>query len=236
MSRFLLWWRATSVTVKAAAACAVVVTLGAAVLVGRCAVTTRAEPPRAGPVLVSGAVITIDAAPAAPPGVVVVGQATDFGGPETAGVNALRGLVYFVPNGTSHLLNTASLSPVAVLYTPRLDISPRSWQSGFPGVPGGRNEWFQISYEGEFVTSRSGAHQFELLSDDGSRLFIDDRLVVENDGRHEPQSAQGAVMLEPGKHRIRIGYFQGPRFEIALQLFVTPPQSTRQILDISRVL
>ncbi|XYI03109.1 PA14 domain-containing protein [Sorangium sp. So ce1128] len=221
-------------SVKVVAACLVVVTLGVVVLVvGRFAATQTGP---AEPVLVSGAVITIDTVPAAPPGVVVVGQATDFGGPQTAGVNALRGLVYFVPNGTSHLLNTASLSPVAVLYTSRLDIAPRSWQSGFPGVPGGRFEWFQISYEGEFVTSRAGAHQFELLSDDGSRLFIDDQLVIDNDGRHEPASARGSVVLQPGKHRIRVGYFQGPRFEIALQLFVTPPQGARQILDISRVL
>ncbi|WP_438020634.1 PA14 domain-containing protein [Sorangium sp. So ce315] len=237
MSRFLVFWKATPVVVKATAVCLAVVALGAVVLVGRCAVTqTEAQAPQAGPVLVSGAVVTIDAVPAAPPGVVVIGQATDFGGPRTAGVNALRGLVYFVPSGTSHLLNTASLSPVAVLYTPRLDISPRSWESGFPGVPGGRNEWFQIAYEGELVTSRGGAHQFELLSDDGSRLFIDDHLVIENDGRHPPASAQGAVVLQPGKHRIRVSYFQGPRFEIALQLFVTPPQGARQILDISRVL
>ncbi|WP_437311414.1 PA14 domain-containing protein [Sorangium sp. So ce388] len=233
MSRFLIFWKATPVAVKVMAACLVVVTVGAVVLVGRCAVT---QEQRAEPVLVSGAVITIDTVPAAPPGVVVVGQATDFGGPQTAGVNALRGLVYFVPSGTSHLLNTASLSPVAVLYTSRLDIAPRSWQSGFPGVPGGRFEWFQISYEGEFVTARAGAHQFELLSDDGSRLFIDDQLVVANDGRHEPASVQGSVMLQPGRHRIRVGYFQGPRFEIALQLFVTPPQGARQILDVSRVL
>jgi hypothetical protein len=229
MTGFVVWWRRTSVAVKvAAAACVAVVTV---VLVGRCGVTRRS-----GPSLVSGAVVTIDTVPAAPPGVVVIEQATDFGGPLSSGVNALRGLVYFVPDGTSHLRNTVSLSPVAVLYASRLDISPRSWQSGFPGVPGGRNEWFQIMYEGDLVTSRSGAHRFEVLSDDGSRLFIDDHLVVENDGRHPPTSARGAIVLQPGKHRIRVGYFQGPRFEIALQLFVTPPDGARQILDVSRVL
>ncbi|AUX42915.1 uncharacterized protein SOCE26_043530 [Sorangium cellulosum] len=228
MKRVVVWWRAAPVAVKVAAVC---LTVFSVVLVGRCAVTPRREQ-----VLVSGAVVTIETVPAAPPGVVVVEQATEFGGPHTSGVNALRGLVFFVPAGTSSLLDTAGLSPVAVLYASRLDISPRSWESGFPGVPGGRNEWFQIVYEGEFVTSRSGAHQFEVLSDDGSRVFIDDRLVIDNDGRHQPRSAQGSVVLLPGKHRIRVGYFQGPRFEIALQLFVTSPQGTRQIFDVSRVL
>ncbi len=228
MKRFVIWWKGSSVAVKAVAVCFAAAVV---VLVGRCAVTHRSDQ-----VLVSGALVTIDAVPAAPPGVVVVEQATDFGGPRASGLNALRGLVFFVPNGTSHLHDTASLSPVAVLYTSRLDISPRSWQSGFPGVPGGRNEWFQLTYEGEFVTSRGGSHQFELLSDDGSRLLIDDQVVIDNDGRHPPKSAQGAVVLQPGKHRIRVSYFQGPRFEIALQLFVTPPQAARQLLDVSRVL
>ncbi len=103
-------------------------------------------------------------------------------------------------------------------------------------MPGGRNEWFQVDYEGKFFTSRGGEHRFETLSDDGSQVFIDGQLVVNNDGRHPPKSAQGAISIPAGKHSIRVSYFQGPRFEIALQLFVTPPSGARQILDVSRVM
>lgn len=227
MKRLLALWKA-SVTIKVVAACAVVIVV---VFVGRCV----APPPPPAQVLVRGARVTPMPVPNTPTGVVVVSQETEFGGPQLGGLNALRGVVSFVPEGTSHVLDGA-LSPVALLYTTKLDIPARSWRSGFPGVPGGRFEWFQVVYEGAFVTAQGGAHQFEIVSDDGAKLFIDDQLVVENDGRHPPKSARGAAALTPGPHRIRVAYFQGPRFEIALQLFVTTPASARQILDVSYVL
>src|SRR5262249_26243964 len=141
-----------------------------------------------------------------------------------------------VPNGTASLVDTSGGKAVAALYSTRLDIAPRNWESGFPGVPGGRNEWFQVVYDGEFVTARKGGHQFELLSDDGSKLIIDGTTVTNNDGRHEPKSEEVIVVMKPGHHKIRVEYFQGPRVEIALQLFVTPPGGPKQILDVSRVL
>lgn len=185
--------------------------------------------------LVRGTVVKAPPHPKPPPGVVEIGEPTDFGGPHR-GVNALRGNVYFIPTGTASLLDPGTLQPVAVLYTSRFDIAPRSWRAGFPGVPGGRVEWFEIDYQGELFTAQRGQHDFELLSDDGGRLYVDDRLVVDNDGQHPPKTARGSVVLEAGKHRIRVGYFQGPRYEIALQLYVTPPGGARQILDTSRVL
>lgn len=226
MKRIIAIWKG-SLVIKIVTACVVVVAL---VMVGRCTVSRSDEE------LVSGALVTVVAEPSAPSDVVVVTQQTEFGGPKVGGLNALRGLVYFMPPNTFQLIDTSGQKPVTVLYTTRLDIAPRSWKSGFPGVPGGRNEWFQIVYEGEIATARAGAHGFELHSDDGSKLFIDDQLVVTNDGRHEPQTASGVATLKPGRHRIRVLYFQGPRFEIALQLFVTPPGGARQILDVSHVL
>ena len=246
MSGIVGGWKSASVGLKIAiaVACTAVVAAGAGVTVGlfvgpctpsperestRPAETKREEP------LVRGALVKPAARPRPPPGVVEIVETTDFGGPHR-GLNALRGNVYFIPPGTGSLLDPAGLQPVALLYTSRLDIAPRSWRAGFPGVPGGRIEWFEIDYQAEIWSARRGEYAFELLSDDGTRLYVDDRLVVDNDGQHPPKSARGTAWLEPGKHRLRVGYFQGPRYEIALQLFVTPPGGSKQILDTSRVL
>jgi PA14 domain len=228
MNWLMLRWRRLSVGGKSASACGLVLLTSSLVW---CAVTRDPEQ-----LLVSGAVVIVGKAQTVPPGVIVISQPTDFGGPRADGLNMLRGLVFFVPNGTSSLLATHALRPVAALHATRLEISPRSWQNGFPGVAGGRNEWFQIDYEGEFVTSHDGAHRFELVSDDGARLFIDELPVIDNDGLHPPRSVQGIAALRPGRHSIRVGYFQGPRYEIALQVFVTPPHGARRLLDVSRVL
>ncbi|APR81829.1 Alpha-1,2-mannosidase [Minicystis rosea] len=213
------------------------VTLALGLVLGACTCTssssssdTKHEPPP-----VRGAAVKAPPRQKTPPGVVEIEEPTDFGGPHR-GLNALRGNVYFIPPGTGSLLDPAKLFPVAVLYTSRLDVAPRSWRAGFPGVPGGRVEWFEIEYRGDLVTAQRGSYEFELLSDDGAKLYIDERVIINNDGQHPPKSARGTVTLAPGKHRIRVDYFQGPRYEIALQLHVTPPGGARQILDLSRVL
>jgi hypothetical protein len=246
MSGVVASFRSASVKVKLAVAVTSTLVVGAGIglfiglVVGPCAPAATAvkDPPKdTKPVelLVRGTLAKAAPRPRTPPGVIEIQEPTDFGGPHR-GQNALRGNVYFIPPGSGALLDPRGLQPVAVLYASRLDIGPRSWRAGFPGVPGGRIEWFEIDYHGELVTSQRGEHGFEILSDDGARLYVDDQLVLDNDGQHPPRSARGSAMLEPGRHRIRVGYFQGPRYEIALQLFVVPPGGTRQILDVSRVL
>ena len=64
---------------------------------------------------------------------------------------------------------------------------------------------------------------FSLYSDDGSKLFIDGKLVVDNDGIHAPRLEGGSVTLSAGRHPVEIHYFQGPRHTIAMQWFYVPP-------------
>ena len=54
-----------------------------------------------------------------------------------------------------------------------------------------------------------GHYTFFLESDDGSKLYIDGALVVDNDGNHPMKEAHGAKPLTKGLHRIWIEYFNG---------------------------
>jgi hypothetical protein len=53
-----------------------------------------------------------------------------------------------------------------------------------------------------------GAYTFRLTSDDGSKLYLDDALVVDNDGLHGVESEDGAATLTAGYHAVRIEYFE----------------------------
>ena len=68
-----------------------------------------------------------------------------------------------------------------------------------------------------------------LLSDDGSKLFIDDTLIINNDGLHGAFAKTGKVILDDSRHSIKIRYFQGPRYQIALQLFASVNNSKEEI-------
>lgn len=142
----------------------------------------------------------------------------------------LRGEIYFLPPQTAKLPGLSALDPVGAIYTSKLNIPPRSFKEGFPGVTD-RIEWFAIDYTGRFWIEQPGDYRFALNSDDGSRLYIDGRLTVDDDGIHLPERREAVVALAGGIHRIRVAYFQGPRFQLALQLEIRPPAGQFRIFN-----
>ena len=71
-----------------------------------------------------------------------------------------------------------------------------------------RPEQAALVFDGFLQIPRTGCFQFTLASDDGSRLFLDDALVIDNDGLHGAEPRQGRLTLEQGWHRVRLEYFQ----------------------------
>jgi alpha-L-fucosidase len=51
-------------------------------------------------------------------------------------------------------------------------------------------------------------YQFFTDSDDGSKLYIDNRQVVDNDGPHSMTQKSGVIALAPGYHSLRVTFFQ----------------------------
>ena len=134
----------------------------------------------------------------------------------------LRGDIYTLEVDTDRLPKFEKLKPIGAIYTSALNIPTREFQEGFPGVTD-RFEWFAIDYTGNFYVDNPGKYGFLLASDDGSKLYIDDRKVIDNDGIHPIQVEQASITLKGGIHHIRISYFQGPRTQLALILAVARP-------------
>jgi hypothetical protein len=131
--------------------------------------------------------------------------------------SGLQGAVYHIRHNSTHLPDFKKLKPVGTIYASELNIPPQDFQQGFPGVTK-RFEWFAIDYTGRFWISKPGKYRFVLTSDDGANLYIDDNLVVDNDGEHPPATKTAKVDLKGGIHSLRVSYFQGPRFQVALVL------------------
>jgi hexosaminidase len=64
-----------------------------------------------------------------------------------------------------------------------------------------------LKFNGYIFIPETGNYTFSTLSDDGSKLFIDDELIVNNDNIHWANEAYGAVKLEKGFHKLNISYF-----------------------------
>ncbi len=136
--------------------------------------------------------------------------------------SGLQGSIYTIRRNTKQLPDFTKRKSIGKIYTESLDVPSQDFREGFPGVTD-RYEWFAIDYRGRFWIETPGLYNFVLTSDDGARLYLDDALVIDNDGQHPVQERMGQSQLERGVHRIRVSYFQGPRFHVALVLQVSGP-------------
>ncbi len=144
--------------------------------------------------------------------------------------SGLRGQIYAIPPDTESLPNFKKLSALGAIYATVLNVPPRLFSDGFPGVTQ-RFEWFAIDYTGKFWIGKPGTYRFALASDDGSKLYVDRSTVIDNDGIHPAQTVEGNKKLARGVHKIRVSYFQGPRFQVALMLAVAAPDGKWHIFN-----
>lgn len=71
-----------------------------------------------------------------------------------------------------------------------------------------REDYFSCTYEGFVNIPSSGLHTFYLNSDDGSKLYLNGALLIDHDGDHSSMDKKGEALLQAGKHKIRIEYFE----------------------------
>jgi azurin len=72
-----------------------------------------------------------------------------------------------------------------------------------------KNE-FGVVFTGKLNAPRKGSYRFYLTGDDGVRIKIDGKTVVEYDGIHPAGDIkEGSIQLEAGDHELRYEYFQG---------------------------
>ena len=71
-----------------------------------------------------------------------------------------------------------------------------------------RGHDYALKFDGFFKIEREGAYQFALNSDDGSKLWVDGKQIVDDDGVHPTKAATGSVKLTAGIHKVTVGFFQ----------------------------
>lgn len=72
-----------------------------------------------------------------------------------------------------------------------------------------RADEFGLEFYGALEVPRDGDYTFYTTSDDGSRLCLGSRLVVQNDYPHGATEKQGSVTLRAGRYPVYVGYFEG---------------------------
>jgi alpha-L-fucosidase len=118
--------------------------------------------------------------------------------PAAAITSTSPGLNYSVYEGEwSKLPDFASLNAKSTGVSNGIDISSKKGA-----------EKYGFTFSGLINVPIDGIYNFYISSDDGSKLFIDDKLLIDNDGLHGLGEKNGEVPLAKGYHKIGISYFQ----------------------------
>jgi len=88
---------------------------------------------------------------------------------------------------------------------------------------------FALRIAGYLDVRADGIYAFYLASDDGSRLYVGERLVVDHDGLHGAVEKRGFVPLKAGKHAIRVECFEAGGDE-ALEVLYQGPKVRKQAI------
>lgn len=109
----------------------------------------------------------------------------------------IRYSYYTTPVAWTDIPNFERMSPMKEGLLQNFALAPRNQRTNYG-----------FSFNGFIQVPRSGTYTFYTVSDDGSRLWINDTLVVENGRVHNLRERSGTINLSAGYHRIKVDYFQ----------------------------
>ncbi|HEY3322308.1 MAG TPA: autotransporter-associated beta strand repeat-containing protein [Planctomycetota bacterium] len=85
-----------------------------------------------------------------------------------------------------------------------------NFNSGGAFYPGGPTGSFGVEWTGMLTIAGAGNYTFYSNTDDGSRLYVDNILVIDNDGPHGMQTGtSAAIALSAGLHHVRLQMANG---------------------------
>ncbi len=89
---------------------------------------------------------------------------------------------------------------------------------------------FALFFDGYFKAEKDGVYTFSTRSDDGSLLYINNKLVVDNGKNHSVKNESGAIALAKGWHHLKIAFYEAGG-EGALSVYYAPQGEALKLLQ-----
>ena len=120
-------------------------------------------------------------------------------------VNVYSGLPQNAGNFSASSLNFAGDTSVGSFFAPDIDFGTgtQNWD------PLGMSSNYGADITATIQVRSAGTYTFNTTSDDGSLLFIDGQLVVNNNYYQGATQRTGSINLSAGTHTMEVQYFQG---------------------------
>jgi hypothetical protein len=103
--------------------------------------------------------------------------------------------------------------------------------ANFSFKPSKISNGYGFEYKGYIKIPAEGIYTFYTASDDGSRLYIGDLLLVDNDGPHAIVEKEGRIALAAGYHSLRVTFFESAGGEDLKVYYKGPGIKKQQVPD-----
>lgn len=109
-----------------------------------------------------------------------------------------QGLSYKYTHGIYRMVNDMlNVPPLKTGINSQFNIEPRE-----------KEQYFSFDYEGYINIQKDGEYTFYLATNDGGRFYIDNILLINNDGLHPVVEVEKSINMKAGLHPISVKYFQ----------------------------
>jgi glucose/arabinose dehydrogenase len=133
--------------------------------------------------------------------------------------STVGGLNYSYYEGYWNVLpDFAGLTPVKTGTVTNFSLTPRN-----------RSDHFAFRFTGYVQVPANGLYTFYTSSDDGSKFYIGNTLVVNNDGLHGIRERAGTIRLRAGKHALTVTFFEKTGGEVLNVSYAGPGIAKRAI-------
>lgn len=106
---------------------------------------------------------------------------------------------YFYPSAKNVAIETlAKMTPKASGIVPQIVMDVPQLQ---------QRDKFALRFTGNLSVPKSGSYTFYIRSDDGSRIYLDDKLLIDHDGLHGMSEKKKTIDLAAGSHALVVTYF-----------------------------
>ena len=84
------------------------------------------------------------------------------------------------------------------------------------------DDYFGLEFDGYFYAEESGLYEFYLASDDGTRMYINNEVLIDNDNLHGEVEIPGTAFLSKGYHKMKVIFFEGNRGDMLRLKYKAP--------------
>ena len=104
------------------------------------------------------------------------------------------------------------------------DAAFKALSDDFPG------DHFTGEWKGKIQIKKAGKYVFITKSDDGSRLWINDKQIVDNWGLHGAREKKGRIFLKTGHHDFRATHFENAGGASMIVTYIGPDTEEKPVL------